>query len=43
MLKNRELGKSAKMAWQTGLDVFRWWIGEDFTQITFDDLYLEKK
>lgn len=34
----RVLGKSAKMAWQTGLDVFRWWMGEDFTQITFDDL-----
>ena len=38
MLDNRELGKSAKMAWQTGLDVFRWWMGEDFNQITFDDL-----
>lgn len=38
----RVLGKDKGMTWQTGLDVFRWWIGEDFTQITFDDLYLEE-
>ncbi|MBO5449407.1 MAG: phosphoadenosine phosphosulfate reductase family protein [Ruminococcus sp.] len=39
MLKRREeLGKAANLSWKTGLDVFRWWMGEDFTQITFDDL-----
>lgn len=39
MLKHREeLGKPANKGWETGLDVFRWWIGEDFRQITFDDL-----
>jgi len=39
MLKRRkELGKSANLSWKTGLDVFRWWMEEDFTQITFDDL-----
>lgn len=32
------LGKDEGMTWQTGLDVFRWWMEEDFTQITFDDL-----
>lgn len=36
--RQREIGKNIKMAWQTGLDVFRWWMEEDFTQITFDDL-----
>lgn len=25
-------------SWQTGQDVFRWWLGEDFNQLTFDDL-----
>lgn len=39
MLEHRkEIGKPASKGWETGLDVFRWWIGEDFTQITFDDL-----
>lgn len=43
MLKHREvLGKPANKGWETGLDVFRWWIGEDFRQITFDDLNLEE-
>lgn len=43
MLKHREeLGKPANKGWETGLDVFRWWIGEDFRQITFDDLDLEE-
>lgn len=32
----RELG--LETSWETGLDVFRWWMEEDFTQITFDDL-----
>lgn len=39
MLKRRkELGKPANKGWETGLDVFRWWLHEDFRQITFDDL-----
>lgn len=33
----RELGKPAK-DWETGVDVFRWWMEEDFRQVTFDDL-----
>lgn len=46
MLKHREeLGKPASKgweSWETGLDVFRWWLEEDFRQITFDDLNLEE-
>lgn len=43
MLKRRkELGKPASKGWETGLDVFRWWLQEDFRQITFDDLILEE-
>lgn len=43
MLKRRkELGKNANKDWETGLDVFRWWLQEDFRQITFDDLNLEE-
>ncbi|MBQ8965882.1 phosphoadenosine phosphosulfate reductase family protein [Ruminococcus sp.] len=39
MLEHRkELGKPASKGWETGLDVFRWWLEEDFRQITFDDL-----
>lgn len=34
----RELGRVNNLSWETGLDVFRWWLGEDFTQLTFDDL-----
>lgn len=41
MLKHREeLGKTS--SWETGLDVFRYWLHEDFRQITFDDLNLEE-
>ena len=36
--RRKQLGRVAKMSWQTGQDVFRWWLGEDFTQLTFDDL-----
>lgn len=37
MLKHRqELGKP-QTSWQTGLDVFNWWIGKDPTQISFSD------
>lgn len=38
LARRKELGKANKMSWETGLDVFRWWMEEDFTQITFDDL-----
>ena len=24
--------------WKSGVDVFRWWMGEDYTNITFEDL-----
>lgn len=38
MLKRRiDLGK-ASYSWRNGLDVFRWWIGEDPMQIKFEDL-----
>ena len=36
--RRKQLGKDAGMSWQTGQDVFRWWLGEDFNQLTFDDL-----
>lgn len=36
--RRKQLGKSLKMSLQTGQDVFRWWLGEDFNQLTFDDL-----
>lgn len=32
-----DLGK-ASYSWRNGLDVFRWWIGEDPMQIKFEDL-----
>lgn len=36
MLAHRkEIGKPANKGWKTGLDVYRWWLGEDFRQITF--------
>jgi phosphoadenosine phosphosulfate reductase len=39
MLKRREeLGKNANLSWRNGTDVFRWWMGEDFTQMRFEDL-----
>ena len=38
--RQRESGKDKGMTWQTSLDVFRWWMEEDFTQITFDDLMI---
>lgn len=38
MLEERErLGKENKR-WRNGYDVFRWWMEEDLTQITFEDL-----
>jgi phosphoadenosine phosphosulfate reductase len=43
MLKAREtkgLGHSSKLGvdWSSGEKVFKWWLGEDVNQITFDDL-----
>ena len=29
--------KSIKMTWQSGYDVFRWWMEEDFRQVEFSD------
>lgn len=39
MLKARkEAGLTNTVNWQTGLDVFKWWLGEDVDQLTlFDD------
>ena len=40
MLTHRKvLGKSSD--WQTGSEVFKWWMNEDYRQITFDDLGME--
>lgn len=38
LARSRELGKSYKLDWQTGEEVFKWWMEEDYKQITFDDL-----
>ena len=40
MIKKRaENGKSTD--WQTGEEVFKWWMEEDYRQITFEDLESE--
>lgn len=41
LARSKELGKSYKLDWQTGSDVFKWWMEEDYRQITFDDLEME--
>lgn len=41
LARSKELGKSYKLDWQTGSDVFKWWMEEDYKQITFDDLEME--
>ena len=39
MLKVREeKGLISKVNWQSGEDVFKWWMGEDINQITFEEL-----
>lgn len=38
----RQKGKAAKMKWQNGYDVFRWWMEEDFTQYEFTDKDFEE-
>jgi phosphoadenosine phosphosulfate reductase len=39
MLKVREeKGLTSKVNWQSGEDVFKWWMGEDINQITFEEL-----
>ena len=38
MLKARaEKGLTNRVGWQTGKDVFKWWMGEDPLQLTFDE------
>lgn len=39
----RQRGKTAKLTWQSGYDVFRWWMEEDFTQYEFTDEDFEEK
>lgn len=39
LARRKELGKSSD--WQTGEEVFKWWMNEDYRQITFDDLEME--
>lgn len=41
LARSKKLGKSYKCDWQTGSDVFKWWMEEDYRQITFDDLKME--
>lgn len=39
MLKAREeRGLTNRASWQTGKDVFKWWMGEDPLQLTFEEL-----
>lgn len=39
MVKVRaERGLTNRVGWQTGDDVFKWWMGEDPLQLSFDDL-----
>ena len=39
MLKAREAkGLINRVGWQTGKDVFKWWMGEDPLQLTFEEL-----
>lgn len=39
MLKAREeKGLTNRVFWQTGKDVFKWWMGEDPLQLTFEEL-----
>ncbi len=37
MLANRKR-RNLDTVWQSGEEVFRWWMGENVNQITFDDL-----
>lgn len=38
MLKSRsEKGLTSRVGWQTGKEVFKWWMGEDPLQLTFDE------
>lgn len=38
LIAREEAGLENKVNFQTGEDVFRWWMGEDINQLTFDDL-----
>ena len=39
----KQRGKTAKLTWQSGYDVFRWWMEEDFTQYEFTDEDFEEE
>lgn len=39
----RQRGKEYKMTWETGYDVFRWWMREDFTQYEISDEFYEEE
>lgn len=36
LARHKYLDRTSRMKWETGIDVYRWWIGEDHTQLTFD-------
>lgn len=38
----RENNRAAKMTWQNGYDVFRWWMEEDFTQYEIGNEFYEE-
>lgn len=43
MLKARdERGLTNRIGWKTGKDVFKWWMGEDPLQLTFEELEMLK-
>lgn len=35
LIARKESGLTNTQNWKTGLDVFKWWIGEDIDQLTF--------
>lgn len=38
--RRKERGiKPTRISWNTGEEVFKWWMGEDPTQLTFDDIF----
>lgn len=38
LIARKEAGLANKVNWQTGLDVFKWWLGDNIDQLTlFDD------
>ncbi len=44
MLEMRKAsGKTNKLTWQNGYDVFRWWLEEDFRQVEIDEKFYEEE